>query len=111
MEMLRRGPTLCMAFKGLKCKCNDWNLYNVAFGELSSIEVHLICRFTNEMEVSMNTKKFLQSFVLIAMLLASLASTSSAIAAPALNGQCGTSVTVASGDTLRKIADRCGTTV
>jgi LysM repeat protein len=63
------------------------------------------------MEVSMNTKKFLQLFVLMAVLLASLATTRSAFAAPALNGQCGTSVTVASGDTLRKIADRCGTTV
>jgi LysM repeat protein len=66
---------------------------------------------TNEMEVSMNTKKSLQLFVLIAVLLASLATTSSAFAAPVLNGQCGTSVTVASGDTLRKIAERCGTTV
>jgi LysM repeat protein len=63
------------------------------------------------MEVSMNTRKTLQLFVLMAVLLASLATTSSAFAAPALNGQCGTSVTVASGDTLRKIADRCGTTV
>ncbi|HLO32410.1 MAG TPA: LysM peptidoglycan-binding domain-containing protein [Anaerolineales bacterium] len=59
----------------------------------------------------MNTKRFLQSFVLIAVILAALASTSSAFAAPALTGQCGTSVTVVSGDTLRKIADRCGTTV
>ena len=59
----------------------------------------------------MNTKKFLQLFVLIAVLLASLASTSSAFAAPAPAGQCGTGVTVVSGDTLRKIADRCGTTV
>jgi LysM repeat protein len=58
------------------------------------------------MEVSMNTKKLFQLFVLAAMLLASLASTSSAFAA-----SCGTSVTVLSGDTLRKIADRCGTTV
>jgi LysM repeat protein len=49
--------------------------------------------------------------VLIAVLLASLATTSSAFAAPVLNGQCGTSATVASGETLRKIADRCGTTV
>jgi len=63
------------------------------------------------MEVSMNTKKFLQLFVLLSVLLASFASTSSAFAAPALNGQCGTSVTVVSGDTLRKIADRCGTSV
>jgi LysM repeat protein len=54
----------------------------------------------------MNTKKSLQLFVLIAVVLASLATTSSAFAA-----SCGTSVTVASGDTLRKIADRCGTTV
>jgi peptidoglycan endopeptidase LytE len=63
------------------------------------------------MEVSMNTKKFLQSFVLLSVLLASFASTSSAFAAPAFVGQCGTSVTVVSGDTLRKIADRCGTSV
>jgi len=83
----------------------------VNFGELSSIELHLTFRFTNEMEVSMNTKKFLQLFVLMAVLLASLAFTSSAFAAPALTGQCGTSVTVVRGDTLRKIADRCGTTV
>jgi LysM repeat protein len=63
------------------------------------------------MEVSMNTKKFLQLFVLLSVLLASFASTSSAFAAPALTGQCGTSVTVVSGDTLRKIADRCGISV
>lgn len=54
----------------------------------------------------MNTKKFLQLFVLIAMLLTSLAFTS-----PAYAAWCGTSVTVESGDTLRKIANRCGTTV
>jgi peptidoglycan endopeptidase LytE len=54
----------------------------------------------------MNAKKFLQLFVLIAMLVASFASTSSAFAAG-----CGTSVTVVSGDTLLKIANRCGTTV
>ena len=59
----------------------------------------------------MNTQKFLQSFVLLSVLLASFASTSSAFAAPASAGQCGTSVTVVSGDTLRKIADRCGTSV
>jgi len=53
-----------------------------------------------------NAKKSLQLFVLTAVLLASLATTSSAFAA-----SCGTSVTVASGDTLRKIADPCGTTV
>jgi LysM repeat protein len=63
------------------------------------------------MEVSMNTKKSLQLFILAAVLLASFASTSSAFAAPAEAGQCGDSVTVVSGDTLRKIADRCGTTV
>ena len=54
----------------------------------------------------MNTKNFLQLFILAAVLLASFASTSSAFAA-----SCGTGVTVVSGDTLRKIADRCGTTV
>lgn len=59
----------------------------------------------------MNTKKFIQLFVLVAVLLASLATTSSVLAAPALTGECGTSVTVVSGDTLRKIADRCGTSV
>jgi peptidoglycan endopeptidase LytE len=59
-----------------------------------------------EMEVSMNHKKLLQSFVIVAMLLAMFASTGSAFAAG-----CGTSVTVVSGDTLRKIADRCGTSV
>ena len=51
-------------------------------------------------------KKFIQSFVILAMLLAMFASTSAAFAAG-----CGTSVTVASGDTLRKIAERCGTTI
>ena len=54
----------------------------------------------------MNTKKFLQSFVLVAMLLAMFATTSSAYAAG-----CGSSVTVVKGDTLFKIANRCGTTV
>ena len=54
----------------------------------------------------MNTKKLFQLFVLAAVLLASFASTSAAFAA-----SCDTSVTVVSGDTLRKIADRCGTTV
>ena len=54
----------------------------------------------------MNTKKFFQFFILIAVLLALFASTS-----PALAANCGTSVTVASGDTLRKIADRCVTTI
>jgi LysM repeat protein len=63
------------------------------------------------MEVSMNTTRFLQLFVLLSVLLASFASTSPAFAAPALAGQCGTSVTVVSGDTLQKIANRCGTSV
>ena len=58
------------------------------------------------MEVSMNARKFLQLFVLMAILLASLATTS-----PAFAAGCGSSVTVLSGDTLRKIADRCGTSV
>ena len=59
----------------------------------------------------MNTKHLFQLFVLAAVLLASFASTGAAFAAPASAGQCGTSVTVVSGDTLRKIADRCGTTI
>lgn len=54
----------------------------------------------------MNTKKFFQLFILVAVLLASFASTSSALAAG-----CGTSLTIVSGDTLLKIANRCGTTV
>ncbi|HET9587231.1 MAG TPA: LysM peptidoglycan-binding domain-containing protein [Anaerolineales bacterium] len=54
----------------------------------------------------MNTRKFFLLSVLVAVLLASFASTSSALAAG-----CGTSVTVVSGDTLLKIANRCGTTV
>ena len=53
----------------------------------------------------MNAKTFFQLFILAAVLLASFATTSSAFAAG-----CGTSVTVASGDTLLKIANRCGTT-
>ncbi len=51
-------------------------------------------------------KKLLQAFVLLSMLVAMFAVTGSAFAAG-----CGTSVTVVSGDTLRKIAERCGTTV
>lgn len=54
----------------------------------------------------MNTKKFIQSFVLVAIFLATFAS-----AVPAFAAGCGSSVTVVSGDTLRKIAARCGTTV
>ncbi len=54
----------------------------------------------------MNTKKVFQLFILVAMLFTSFATTTAAFAAG-----CGTSVTVVSGDTLRKIAERCGTTV
>jgi len=54
----------------------------------------------------MSAKKFLQLFILAAMLIAAFATTSSAFAAG-----CGSSVTVVSGDTLYKIASRCGTTV
>ena len=54
----------------------------------------------------MNAKKFLQLFILAAVLLASFVSTTSAFAAG-----CGSSVIVESGDTLQKIASRCGTTV
>lgn len=54
----------------------------------------------------MNAKKFLQIFVLLATVLAMFATTSSAFAAG-----CGSSVTVVTGDTLYKIANRCGTTV
>jgi len=54
----------------------------------------------------MNAKKILQSFILLATLLAMFATTSSAYAAG-----CGSSVTVLKGDTLFKIANRCGTTV
>jgi LysM repeat protein len=45
-------------------------------------------------------------FVLLTVLVATFATTSSVYAAG-----CGSSVTVVKGDTLRKIADRCGTTV
>src|SRR5512144_2575173 len=58
------------------------------------------------MEVSMN-KKLIPSFVIFAMLVGMFATTGAAFAA----SSCGTSVTVVSGDTLRKIAERCGTTV
>lgn len=54
----------------------------------------------------MIARKFLQLFILAAMLLSSFAAVS-----PAFAAGCGTSYTVVSGDTLRKIADRCGTTV
>ena len=54
----------------------------------------------------MNAKRFLQLFILVAVLLASFATTGAAFAAG-----CGSSVIVESGDTLQKIANRCGTTV
>src|SRR5215475_3153305 len=54
----------------------------------------------------MNTKKFVQLFVLLAVVLSAFATTSAAFAAA-----CGSSVTVVSGDTLLKIANHCGTTV
>lgn len=60
----------------------------------------------NEMEVSMNAKKFIQLFVLIAVLVSAFA-----VTGPAFAAGCGSSVTVASGDTLYKIANRCGTSV
>jgi LysM repeat protein len=56
----------------------------------------------------MSTKKFFQLFVLISVLVASFATVTGASAAAY---SCGPTVTVLSGDTLRKIADRCGTTV
>ena len=55
----------------------------------------------------MSTKKFFQLFILISVLVASFATRTGALAAY----YCGTSVTVVKGDALRKIADRCGTTV
>jgi len=58
------------------------------------------------MEVSMNTRKFLHLFTLMAVMFAVFASTT-----PAFAAGCGSSVTVASGDTLYKIANRCGTSV
>lgn len=54
----------------------------------------------------MNARNLFQLFILAAVLLASFATTSSAFAAG-----CGTGVIVESGDTLLKIASRCGTTV
>jgi len=51
-------------------------------------------------------KKVLQPIVLVAIMLSMFATTSSVFAAG-----CGSSVTVVSGDTLFKIANRCGTTV
>ena len=54
----------------------------------------------------MNTKKFVQFFILAAVVLSAFATASSAFAAG-----CGSSVAVVSGDTLLKIANRCGTTL
>ncbi len=54
----------------------------------------------------MNTKKLFQSFILFVLLLSTFAFTS-----PAFAAGCGSSVTVVRGDTLGKIAARCGTTV
>ena len=54
----------------------------------------------------MNTKKYMRFIVLVTMLMAMFMTTTSAFAAG-----CGSSVTVVSGDTLYKIATRCGTTV
>ncbi len=56
----------------------------------------------------MFTKKLIQIFVLAALIISALAIPTSALAGAS---PCGGNVTVASGDTLRKIADRCGTTV
>lgn len=56
----------------------------------------------------MFTKKFFQLFVLVSVLAASFATVTGASAAAY---SCGPTVTVLSGDTLRKIANRCGTTV
>jgi LysM repeat protein len=58
------------------------------------------------MEVPMNARRLFQLFILAAVFLASFATTGSAFAAG-----CGSSVIVESGDTLLKIANRCGTTV
>lgn len=55
----------------------------------------------------MNAKKYFQIMLLLALLVSSFASTSVAFAASA----CGTSYTIISGDTLRKIATKCDTTV
>jgi len=56
----------------------------------------------------MLTKKSIQFLTIVVVLVSALALPSSALAGSSV---CGGSVTVASGDTLRKIADRCGTTV
>lgn len=55
----------------------------------------------------MNAKKYFQLVLLIAVVAASFASTHTAFAASA----CGTNYNVISGDTLRKIATKCDTTI
>jgi len=56
----------------------------------------------------MSAKKFLQLLTISAVLLSALALPTSALAGSSV---CGGHVTVVKGDTLRKIAERCGTTV
>lgn len=56
----------------------------------------------------MFTKRFIQLLILAALAASVLAAPTSALAG---STPCGGSVTVVSGDTLRKIANRCGTTV
>ena len=55
----------------------------------------------------MSTKKFIQLFLLLALVTTSFITTTDARAAYS----CGTSYTIANGDTLRKISTKCGTTV
>lgn len=55
----------------------------------------------------MSTKKFVQLFLLLALVTASFMTTTAARAAYA----CGTSYTIVNGDTLRKISAKCGTTI
>ena len=56
----------------------------------------------------MFTKRLFQFLILVALIFSAFAIPTSALAGSSV---CGGSVTVASSDTLRKIADRCGTTV
>jgi LysM repeat protein len=55
----------------------------------------------------MSTKKFAQLFLLLMLVTASFMTTTTARAA----NTCGTGYTIASGDTLRRIAAQCGTTI
>jgi len=59
----------------------------------------------------MFTRKSFKFILLAAIMLTSLASTAAAQAAPAATSACGTSYTVQWGDTLGKIAVRCGTSI